>query len=127
MTEILLVDDDEDILYSLKEGIESYDSSFTVYCAKNAKECMDYVAKNTPGLILLDIMLPDMDGFTLRAKLKRTAAKDVPVIYLSAKNDEQTRKIGHVTAQDFIAKPVEIPEIVLRVRKILKAKGRSQT
>ena len=120
MTTILLVDDDEDLLLSVKGGLESYDSAYVVDCAKDASECLRYVGQKRPDLILLNIMLPDMDGFTLRARLKMTDAKDVPVIYLTAGYDYgMTRKVGMLTADDFIVKPVNLPELLLRIQKVL--------
>jgi len=119
-TTILLVDDNDDPLLSIKESIESYDSTYVVDCVKDASECLKYVEQKRPDLILLDIMLPDMDGFTLRAKLKTTDAKDVSVIYLTAKYDyDMTRRIGMLTADDFIVKPINIPELLLRIQKVL--------
>jgi len=119
-TTILLVDDNEDLLLSIKDSMESYDRTYAVDYAKDASECLKYVEQKKPDLILLDIMLPDMDGFTLRAKLKMTDAKDVPVIYLTAKyDDDMTRKVSMLTADDFIATPINIPELILRIQKIL--------
>ena len=119
-TTILLADDSEDVHLSIKEGLESYDSRYVVDCAKDAPECLKYVEQKRPDLILLDIMLPDIGGFTLREKLKMTDAKDIPVIYLTAKYDiEMTRKVGMLTADDFIGKPVNMPELILRIQKTL--------
>ncbi|MFH1055704.1 MAG: response regulator [Candidatus Altiarchaeota archaeon] len=119
-TTVLLVDDNEDLLVSIKDGLESYDSAYVVDCVKDASECLKYVEQKNPDLVLLNIMLPDMDGFTLRAKLKMTDAKDVPVIYLTAKYDiDMTRKIGMLTADDFIVKPINMHELILRIQKVL--------
>ncbi|VVB53583.1 Regulator of RpoS [uncultured archaeon] len=119
-TTILIVDDDEEVLSSVKGGMESYDRGYAVDCVKNASECLKYVMQKKPNLILLDIALPDMDGFALRAKLKMTEASDVPVIYVTAKYDyEMTKKMGMLTADDFMAKPINIPELLLRVQKIM--------
>ena len=116
---ILLVDD-EGLQLSVKDGLESYDSAYVVDCAKDASECLKYVEQKKPDLILLSIMLPDMDGFTLREKLKTTKAGDVPVIYLTAKPDiDMTRRVGILTADDFIVKPINMPELILRIQKVL--------
>jgi len=119
-TTILLVDGSENLLLSIKDGLESYDSTYVVDYVKDASECLKYVEEKRPDLILLSIMLPDMDGFTLREKLKTTEAKDVPVIYVTAKYEEEmTGKVGMLTADDFIAKPINIPELILRIQKVL--------
>jgi len=118
-TTVLLVDDEE-VFLQVKEGLESYDGAYAVDWAKDAGECLKYVGEKRPDLILLALKLPDMDGFALRERLKLTEAKDVPVIYLTAKYDlEMTKKVGMLTADDFIAKPISMPELILRIQKIM--------
>jgi DNA-binding response OmpR family regulator len=117
---ILLVDGDEGLLRSVKEGLEAHDASYAVDCAKDASECMRCVGEKRPDLILLGVALPGLDGFALRAKLKATDAKDVPVIYMTAEYEiGMTRRIGMLTADDLIRKPISIPELILRMQKIL--------
>jgi DNA-binding response OmpR family regulator len=117
---ILLVVGGEDLLMSIRDCLESNDISFVVECAKDASECLKYVERKNPDLILIDLTLADMDGFTLRATLKRTDAKDVPVIYLSEKFDiGMTRKVGMLTADDFILKPIDMPELFLRIQELM--------
>ncbi len=119
-TTILVVDEDERLLASIKESLECYDSSYVVDCVKGASECLRYVEQKRPDLILLDITLSEMDGFALRARLKLTDANDVPVIYLAAKCDyDMTRKMGMLTADDFIVKPINLPELLLRIQKVM--------
>ncbi len=119
-TTILIVDRDEDIVLSIKEGLGSYDNSYALDFAKDAVECLNYIEQKKPDVILLNINLPDMDGFTLRQKLKMTDAKDVPVIFLVDGYDtDMTKKVGMLEADDFIAKPINIPELILRIQKVM--------
>jgi DNA-binding response OmpR family regulator len=120
LTTILLVDDDEDILPFVQEGMLSYDRKYVVDRVRDASECLGYIGQNLPDLILMNVKLPDMDGFALRDKLKMTDAKDVPVIYLTAEYDMgMTRKVGMLSADDFIAKPISLPELILRIQKAM--------
>jgi|WetSurMetagenome_2_1015567.scaffolds.fasta_scaffold493151_1 DNA-binding response OmpR family regulator len=119
MSTILLVDGCEDVA-KIREGLESCDGAYAVDCARDASECERYLGQTRPDLILLAVTLPDMDGFALRAKLKLTDARDIPVIYLADKCDfETTRTTGMLTADDFIVKPINVHELLLRIRKAL--------
>ena len=115
-TMVLLVCCGEDSV-SVKSGLES--SHYTVDIAGSASECLRYVEEKAPDLILLDVVLPDMDGFALRARLKTTGAKDVPVIFLAKLDMEMTKRVGILTADDFVAKPVNVPELILRIQKAM--------
>jgi DNA-binding response OmpR family regulator len=116
----ILVVDEEGTSLSVKEGLESYDSAYVVDKVEDGPQCLEYVKEMVPDLILLSITLNDMGGFALREKLKTTAAKDVPVIYLVAKYDfDLTKKVGMFSADDFITKPINMPELLLRIQKIM--------
>ena len=117
---ILIVDKDEDIVMLMKDALGSYDSSYAIDFVPDAAECLGYIAENEPDVILLNIDLPDMDGFTLRQKLKITDTKDVPVIFLVDGYDpDMTKKVGMLSADDFMAKPVNIYELILRIQKVM--------
>ncbi|MBU0762542.1 MAG: response regulator [Candidatus Altiarchaeota archaeon] len=119
-TTILLVDCNEDTLLSIKDGLESYDRSYEVDWVKDASECLNYVRQKKPDLFLINIMLPEMDGFTLMEKLKMTDAKNAAFIYMTAKYDyDMIKKVNMLTADDFIAHPINIPELILRIQKII--------
>ncbi|MFH0862893.1 MAG: response regulator [Candidatus Altiarchaeota archaeon] len=114
-TTVLFVGD-EDLHRSVKEGLESLD--YSVDFAGSASECLRYVEEKRPDLVLLDVMLPDMDGFALMERLKLTGAKGVPVVYMTDKPSmAMTRKVGILTAEDFIVKPINIAELILRIQK----------
>lgn len=114
---ILLVDDNEklagmtcDILR--KSGYE------TVYTAGSCKEGIEVFLRETPKLVILDIMLPDGDGYTLFRRMREVSA--VPILFLSAKDEDNDRLFGlGLGADDYITKPFLPQELVLRVNAIL--------
>jgi two-component system phosphate regulon response regulator PhoB len=117
---ILVVDDEIDILnlldYSLKKA------GFIVLLAHDGPEALVSAASKRPDLILLDIMLPDMEGTEVLKKLKANPELcAIPVIMLTAKGEEVDRIVGlELGAEDYITKPFSPRELILRVKAVLK-------
>ena len=117
MYKILICDDETDIrnalnIYLSAQGYE------TVLCA-NGQEALDAVAKGGIGLVLLDIMMPVMDGITVLSKLRKTS--NVPVILLTAKGEDTDKVLGlDVGADDYITKPFNPMEVLARVKSQLR-------
>jgi two-component system phosphate regulon response regulator PhoB len=117
---ILVVDDEPDILNLLDYNLRK--AGFEVLLAKDGPEALEIAGESRPHLILLDIMLPDMEGTEV---LKRLKAEDptraIPVIMLTAKGEEVDKIVGfELGAEDYITKPFSPRELVLRVRAVLK-------
>jgi len=116
-TTILVVDDEKDIrdlldIYLRNEGYE-------ILQAKDGFEALGLLGKNKVHLILLDIMLPQMDGIQLCAKIRDTL--DVPILMLSAKGESSDRIHGILTgADDYVPKPFDPLEVVVRVKALLR-------
>lgn len=117
---ILIVEDEKDIrellVYSLdREG-------FTVIGTDNGVAALSLAAMKRPDLILLDLMLPGMDGLAVCKQLQRDpATADIPVIMLTAKGEEVDRIVGlELGAADYIVKPFSLREVALRIRAVLK-------
>lgn len=114
---ILIVDDDENIaelisLYLLKE-------CFSTEIAGNGRQALELIKSYNPDLILLDIMLPDIDGYEVCAELRKT--KQTPVIMLSAKGEVFDKVLGlKLGADDYIVKPFDSNELVARVKAVLR-------
>ncbi len=114
---ILLVDDNEKLAgmtYDIlrKSGYE------TVYTAGSCKEGIEVFLRETPKLVILDIMLPDGDGYTLFRRMREVSA--VPILFLSAKDEDNDRLFGlGLGADDYVTKPFLPQELVLRVNAIL--------
>ena len=118
---ILIVDDNKDILSLVKNVLEYQDGQYHVECCEGATECLDYIKdNNVPDLILLDIMMPYKDGWELFAELKQfPQLREVPIVFLSAKNDEFSKGFGATAAYDYITKPFEINNLKEKIEKIL--------
>ncbi|AIY66893.1 response regulator [Pseudoalteromonas piratica] len=114
---ILLIEDDEDLGEILIRFIEA--SGYQTKWLKTGDTVMDYVNNNMPDLILMDVMLPGVDGVTLTNQIRQFS--DVPIIMVTAKTDEISRLIGLQTGvDDYVCKPYSGPELVLRIKAILR-------
>ncbi|MCG8402949.1 MAG: response regulator transcription factor [Firmicutes bacterium] len=114
---ILAVDDDPKILKILEHSLTR--EGFTVVCAADGFEALDRAREKKPDLVLLDIMMPGMDGFETLRKLKEFL--DVPVIILSARGEEVDRVVGfRMGVDDYQTKPFSPVELALRVKAVLR-------
>ena len=122
MKKILVVDDEKDIIISLKESLTRLDKDFEVTGVESGEECLEILKNNEkPDLIVLDIMMPGMDGWELFNRLKENYQwSKIPIVFLTAKNDEFTKTFGTSVASDFIEKPFDIYDLKNRINKILK-------
>jgi two-component system alkaline phosphatase synthesis response regulator PhoP len=124
---ILLVDDEPDILefigYNLKK------EGYQVFYAKNGSEAITIAKKELPQLIILDIMMPGMDGIETCREIRETEAlKEVMIIFLTARNEDYSQIAGfEVGADDFINKPVRPRVLVSRIKAVLRRKERIPT
>ncbi len=119
----ILIVDDEPRNLRLIEAMLGPDGHITLTAA-NAAEALALVARQAPDLILLDIMLPDRSGFEVASQLKSNAAtKGIPIIMVTALDDRESRLAGlNAGAEEFITKPVDRPELLIRVRNLLRLK-----
>lgn len=117
---ILLVDDEVDILEFVKYNLVK--EGYEVFTAQNGAEAMKVAAERRPHLILLDMMMPVMDGAqTCRAIRQDPQLRDTMVVFLSALGEEQQQLTGFdVGADDYLTKPIKMKLLVSRVQAILK-------
>ena len=117
---ILIVEDDKHISKLVKYNLEKADYDCAV--ASTGEKALDILKCGVVDLIILDIMLPGMDGFeTCRAIKEKEKLKNLPIIMLTAKGEEIDRIVGlELGADDYIVKPFSPRELVLRVKAILK-------
>jgi len=121
----MLVDDEEDQIFGVKTALEdSYGDKYEVLSVHNGVECFELLKNNElPDIILLDIMMPDLNGWEVLNKLKRTLEwSNIPVILLSAVTDETSKITAKSLAEGFIEKPVKTEELKNRIDKILEKK-----
>jgi DNA-binding response OmpR family regulator len=115
---VLLAEDDRDFGNILSQYITI--NGFEVALARDGKEAWDMFTKEKPDICVLDVMMPEMDGFTLGEKIKE-AQPDVPLIYLTAKSLKEDIVRGlKIGADDYITKPFDPEVLILRINNILK-------
>jgi putative two-component system response regulator len=118
---VMIVDDAEDILM-IMESILAREYSLKLY--SRAQDALDYAFANPPDLIMLDVMMPGIDGFETCRRLKANPElRDIPVIFLTSKNEDEYEEMGFSAgASDFIHKPINAPIVNARVKTHLKIK-----
>jgi len=114
---ILIIDDDRDLHGIIADMLEGY--GYKVTSAFDAEEAFDLLSKNTFHLILLDINLPDSDGFALCEELRKVST--VPVIFASARTAENDRISGYeIGGDDYLPKPYSMKELLVHVQALLR-------
>lgn len=117
MLEILIVDDDTNILDLL--SIQLSKSGFRVTKATDGLEALHRLKQSIPDLAIVDVMMPNMDGFTLTKKIR--ASYDIPVLLLTAKGELADKEQGFLAgSDDYLVKPFEPKELLFRIRAILR-------
>ena len=121
---ILVVDDDLNICELLKLYLEN--DGYVVYTANDGKQAVDMFKNKTPDLVLLDIMLPKMDGWQVCREIRKTSG--VPIIMLTAKGETFDKVLGlELGADDYVVKPFDTKEVMARVKAVLRrTKGDSE-
>jgi DNA-binding response OmpR family regulator len=122
--DLLLVEDDIDLQKVLAQYLEL--SGFRVYTAHHGKHGLEVFKQHHVDLCILDVMMPVMDGFMLAGEI-RALDPFMPVVFLTAKNQKEDKLKGlKIGADDYITKPFEAEELVLRLHNILKRAGKEQ-
>ena len=111
-----MVDDEEAIVKILKLRLEH--AGYSVTTANNGLKAIESVLENNPDLIVMDCMMPEMDGYEATKKLKANPkTKNIPIIMLTAKADKESRAHGlKVGVDDYIAKPIDFDKLTERIR-----------
>ncbi len=117
---ILVVDDEKDIVDILKYSLEK-EQEFTVFTAYNGKEALEQM-ENTPDLVLLDIMMPETNGFEVCKQVKQNpGTSKIPVIFLTAKENEIDEILGlELGADDYIHKPLSPRKVIARIKSVIR-------
>ena len=124
MQQILVVEDEADIRELLRFNLER--EGFSVLEAADGPQALDMARRHTPALVLLDVMLPGLDGFEVCRRLgAQTETAHIPILMLTARGEEMDRVVGlSLGADDYVVKPFSVRELMLRVRAVLRRGGR---
>ena len=117
---ILVVDDEELLVKGIRFNLQN--EGYEIITGSNGAEAVELARQNTPDLIILDVMMPEMDGMTACARIREFS--DVPIILLTAKTDDMDKLMGFENgADDYVTKPFNILELKARVRALLRRSG----
>lgn len=123
MASILLVEDDPTLSETLRYNLER--EGYRVYTAGDGIQALELARREHPDLLLLDVMLPRLDGFSVCRILRQES--DVPILMLTARQDEIDRIAGlELGADDYVSKPFSLGELLARVRAIMRRSDRQQ-
>ena len=119
MKKILIVDDEQDIVESLKFVLEA--ANFTCYCAYNGEDGLRLAKELVPDLIILDVMMPKINGYKISRLLKYDSKyKNIPILMLTARSQDEDRVLGEETgADEYITKPFNSDYVVEKVKSYL--------
>ncbi len=122
MTRVLVVEDNANLAFGLTRSLES--EGYEVQAAEDGLRGFELARTGNPDLIVLDLMLPGMDGYTILKRL-RAEGKNMPVLILTARGEEADKVFGfRLGADDYVTKPFSLSELLARVQAILRrAKG----
>ncbi|MEX1383693.1 response regulator transcription factor [Lutibacter sp.] len=120
MKKILIVDDEPNIVMSLEYIFKK--ENFEVFIARDGSEAIEIAEDNLPDIVLLDIMMPNVDGYQVLKHLKNSSKlKDIKVLFLSAKNKVSDIELGlQLGADKYISKPFSTKKLVKEVKELLK-------
>lgn len=124
---ILIVDDEEDILELLKVNLSN--EGYNILQTMTGEEAIKIAKQSSPDLIVLDLMLPGIDGLEVTKYLRKAeATEDIPIVMLTAKGEESDIVTGlELGANDYISKPFSPRELTARIRAILRRRNRNST
>ena len=117
---ILVVDDEEHIQELLKFNLEN--NGYRVLCVDNGIDALKIAREEIPQLVLLDLMLPKMDGYDVCKEIRKdNSISNMPIIMLTAKGEELDKILGlELGADDYLTKPFSVRELIARVKAILR-------
>jgi two-component system phosphate regulon response regulator PhoB len=127
MERVLIVDDDPDIVRLVSYNLTH--AGYEVQTASTGRKALELVQKQPPDLIILDLMLPELDGTEVcRTLRQQIPSRRIPILMLTARGEEIDRVVGfELGADDYVSKPFSPRELVLRIKSILRRVGKERT
>ena len=122
MKKILIVDDEIEQIFSIEKSFDTlYSNEYQILSATSAEKCFKILKKITPDIIILDLMMPVVNGMQVLEKIKNNEKwENIPILILTARTDGFARHASILMADDYIPKPVNIQELKIRIDKIIK-------
>lgn len=118
---IMIVDDEEDIRVSVGQIFEV--DGYEVIKAVDGNDCLNKLEREIPDLVILDIMMPGMNGWDVAARIKENSKwSEIPIVFLTAKGDEMSIGMGGLASEEYVVKPFDIIKLKERVEEILTTK-----
>jgi two-component system OmpR family response regulator len=115
---LLVVDDEDSLVHLLNDALRF--AGYDVVMARNGREAIERTQDSAPDLVLLDVMLPDLDGFEVCRRLRRDG-NDVPVVFLTARDDPEGLRTGFTGGgDDYLTKPFSLEELRFRIEAVLR-------
>ncbi|MCR4337781.1 MAG: response regulator [Candidatus Omnitrophica bacterium] len=123
-SKILIIDDDPLILRLMDEVLKT--KGYEILIASEAASGLEMAIKKNPDLIILDVMMPIINGYNICRLLKKEVGmRDVPIIFLTCRSEEDDRRIGEqVGADAYLPKPFNTPDLLLKIEELLKSRVR---
>ncbi len=124
MKTILVVDDNPDVINSVKIGLEDSTQEYRILGAENGVKCLELLQDNImPDIILLDIMMPHMTGWEVFDRIKKDSSlSNIPIIFLTARTDRTAKNAGSFLGDDYIEKPFDIIDLKKRIEIVFRNK-----
>ncbi len=120
---IMVVDDNPDVIFSVKSGLETVSDEFRIIGVESGEKCLEFLQTEHPDLILLDIMMPGMSGWKTFDKIKENEDwKKIPVVFLTARTDRVAKNAGGFLGEDYVEKPFDIKDLKGRIDKVFDTK-----
>lgn len=125
MKTILVVDDNPDVINSIKIGLEDATREYRILGAENGIKCLELLQENViPDIILLDIMMPHMTGWEVFDRLKKDPSyHSIPIIFLTARTDRTAINAGSFLGDDYIEKPFDITDLKKRIEIVFQKRS----
>jgi len=122
---IMVVDDEPDVTYTIELNLKTFDNDYEITRVKSGEQCIELLKNNElPDLILLDIMMPGMNGLDTYEKIKENPSwESIPVVFLTAKVDDTPGEDHRYLGDDYIEKPYDPADLRKRVHKVLTEKN----
>ena len=118
---IMIVDDEKDIRVSVGQIFEV--SGYEVIKAVDGNDCLNKLERGIPDLVILDIMMPGINGWDVAARIKENPKwNEIPIVFLTAKGDEMSIGMGGLASEEYVVKPFDIIKLKERVEEILTTK-----